>query len=306
MCVDIYLHNTSYAHESRWVSLINPGTGWAVYSPFQEPYRRCCATPCLKEPVPAQKQCPWHGGCCVLDRLFRRCAFYDRASNFVPCSRPLTVLHFYQGEGTGAGGEVARIPASYVEYLLICDPLFLSLQNQLFNAGAELILARTCYASAARRFEELRFIDGLLTPPVSPAVGRRATVSPETAAVRQELTRCDQMVRAADAYVTELARYWDHKSATGGKPGSPTSKDFTPRPGREPEPLNNLMHFEDTMFRVFSYGLRDKAPIPFPNNVPLRPGGEFERVVRAHSANSHIIAWSQALPVVNGNTILPC
>ena len=302
MCVDLYLHNTSYAHESRWVSLINPGTGWAVYSPFQEPYRRCCATPCLRGTVPAQKQCAWHGGCCMLDRVFRRCAFYDRASNIVPCSRPLTVLHFYQGEGTGPGGEVARIPGSYVEQLLTCDPLFLSLQNQLFNAGAELVLARTCQARAARLFEDLCSIDALFPPPMPRAGGRRPTEGPETAAARQELTRSSQMVNFAIAYISELARFWDHKTATAGKPFN----DFTPRPGREREPLENFLHCEDTMFRVFSWGVRDAAPIPFPNTVPLRPGDEFERAVRAHSDDSHIIPWANALPVVKGNTVLPC
>ena len=313
MCVDIFIHNTSYAHESRWASEINTSTRWTVYSPFQEPYLRCCATPCIRGPIAPEYRCPWHGQCCALERVYRRCPFYDHSANLTPCSRPTTILHLYQAGGAD-GNEVARIPPYYVEHLLSCDPLLLSLQNQLFNAGAELVLARKLLARATRRLQELQSaglasLSPLLlspTPTPSPSPSPFSSTTTQVGArAEQEYVRCARIVQAALAYVGELSRYWDFKGLTAGPPACPAENDFTPRPGRAVDPRHNLRNCEDTMFRVHSWAGPDPGPIPFPNAITMRPGDEFERIVKKFSHNAHLIPWAKAMPVVNGNTILP-
>ncbi|RYP89818.1 hypothetical protein DL770_004029 [Monosporascus sp. CRB-9-2] len=301
MCVTVHLHHTSYAHESRFLSVINVATGYTVFSPFQEPFYRSCPRPCSRpyDEVPPRNRCRWHRGCCWLETTSLRCREYLAASerNQLPgrrttqqqkqqirrgeCPRPVTCLHLYEGEDR-------RLPEGYLDYLLACDPLFLCLQNLLFGTGAELVLACAHRRVAALRRLEL-FLAGFAVDTPPPPTYADADADE---ALGRDAARAEGVAGLAAAFLVELARFWDGE------------KRLPPRPGREEgDPALNLARWETYFLRTCAYFehadfLRAEAPPPMP-----RRG--FERTVREFGHDTHVVPWAALLPVVDFNTVLP-
>ncbi|KAI1775951.1 hypothetical protein F4818DRAFT_458087 [Hypoxylon cercidicola] len=147
MCLSVYIHNTSYEHETRFLSVVNPDTGYAVYNPFQDPYvSPSCDYPHVFEPIPPQEVCLWHPKCC---RITQRVL----CLNAKACGVRVKYHHFCFAD------EDAEECLSSLNAYLMGNVSLLPLVCWYFKAGVELGLAimhrnmvsRSLAADAAKR-----------------------------------------------------------------------------------------------------------------------------------------------------------
>lgn len=340
MCLKLYVHNTpsTPTHESRWPSILNPRTRWAVYSPFQDPYLRCCPTPCLPDLAPHER-CPWHRGCCRLETFHLSCVLYH-PENHPPfaragssCPRPAVHMHLYSEEhayllAAGAVAAANNNGYGFLDHLLACDPLFLAVQNGLFLAGVELLLASKYHRDTTQRLDSIHrlYLPQLqLPPPLQPpsyttssSSNNNNNNSSNTQMLlaeagnleRAAVPRWSLAIRRAESWLGELAGLWDRRQASMMPWVVMQYDDFVPRPGREADPRANTPGVNLGMYSVLrpchDYACCiDAGPVVFPSEARPRPGNGLERHVLFHSQQAHSVIWAGFMPVVQGNTIVP-
>ncbi len=269
MCIHLFNHHTTPEHESRWVSVINPVTGYAVSSPFQHPRYMTCEAPCIREAILLSQRCEWHQSCCRLYCQILPCQAP------VQCMSPRICLHLYEG-------EYEKLPLGFLDHLQTCDPLLLDTLSQLFLCGIELSLANLFG-------QQLTYI---LTEP-------SRELSPSSRSYlewRRDLFR--GVVDMNEEHLGQLARFLDLCGETTTGSGS----YFPPRPGRERRPeLNGLGPTAGFPFlRAVSWAGEDGGPVPWPDGVSLWP--DLAALIRRFSGASNFVPWAGGLPIRLGNT----
>ncbi|KAI0843847.1 hypothetical protein F5Y00DRAFT_267164 [Daldinia vernicosa] len=124
MCLEIYVHCTTPEHDTRRQSIINPITGYTVYSPWQEPDSKICDYPHIAEQIDMNQYCPWHPGCCRLER--HHWCWSDNCSIW-------TKYHHFVDEENGETKDI-----SFLNIYRGHNPTHLYIAGWLFKAGAEL------------------------------------------------------------------------------------------------------------------------------------------------------------------------
>ncbi|KAI0601205.1 hypothetical protein F4775DRAFT_607349 [Biscogniauxia sp. FL1348] len=275
MCISLYIHNTSLRHDTRFLSVLNPVTGYTVYSPFQDP----CVKPSPCEcPIPhtqpghphpdipaPHEVCLWHAPCCRLEIIKichrtnnRHVAGDDRAS----CQTWTKYHHFCETpQGRNDRGFLR-------EYFLLSRPhddAFLPFVAHFFKAGVELALANRYHAQAARR---LRDADVLLGLPV-----------PEKQALMQQAVYFDRVSRCAVEVLAQFALLWDARSAGAGWPA---------RPGRARYPALNAATDKLTL-RPANWARDDVAPVAWPGGET--PWESLEGMLSFPGDDPAAVAW---------------
>ncbi|KAI0377318.1 hypothetical protein F5Y04DRAFT_178823 [Hypomontagnella monticulosa] len=131
MCLDVFVHYTDESHDTRFLSIINPKTRYTVHSPWQEPYKLySCKQPHAVEPIPPGQACPWHPGCCRLER-FRLCSYPNPSI----CVTWLKYHHLVDEE------EGQNLDLNPLREYLTYNPPLLFIVGWLFKKGVQLALA---------------------------------------------------------------------------------------------------------------------------------------------------------------------
>lgn len=265
MYIDLFIHNTTEHHESRWVSVINPATGYAVRSPFQHPFYKTCEIPCIQDPILPSQRCEFHQSCCRLDH--QRIPYFDVGNG----ARPIICLHLY-------ADEFEKLPAGFLDYLQSCNPLFVDTLTLLFLTGIELSLSTL-------------FQQQLKTILANPSLN---TLSPIDRDYMEMRAGCfGQYANKIEEFLGQLARFYDINNETG---------TFLPRPGREPQPELNILGPHFSFLKVASWLGPDTSTIPWPTSVMCWP--DIGDLIRRYSNGCSFVPWASGMPITAGNTLI--
>ncbi|KAI2617880.1 hypothetical protein GGR54DRAFT_201814 [Hypoxylon sp. NC1633] len=236
MCFHVISHHTSSEHDTRFLSIINPVTGYTVYSPFQEPYTgQRCTYPHIVAPIHPVPVCPWHPGCC---RLTENVICHGDPN---VCATRVRYHHYVDEEK----GEINDL--SFLHAYLSWDPSNLLIPAWFFKAGVELGLADMYKNQTLRRLDQLN------------GAGLYAA---ERASLEPHLARYSNMLTCAQETLGQFARLWDEKSEQGFLP---------PRPGKHPDPVQNVYSSAALNLRVGTWAKTDTNAFPWPQLVELWP-----------------------------------
>ncbi|KAI0399788.1 hypothetical protein F4802DRAFT_602669 [Xylaria palmicola] len=231
MCLHVYLHHTSEEHDERFASVLNPATGYTVLSPFQQPSRNPCRSPCIKGPRRAFYQpCPWHGGCCDLSE-HEVCRHGIGGGS---CGTRVS-YHYFMSEA-----DPSFDPGMLLQAYLADDDTFLPLVVRLFKAGAEFHLAMGKIQELQTSHNQLHALN---------LSDHLAAVKKASIASRFNHYQYIKLITAA--YLAQIAIHWDAKAAQGAWPQ---------RPGREARPEANKYNPSDFYLETVSRGKADVDP----------------------------------------------
>ncbi|KAI2466281.1 hypothetical protein F4781DRAFT_357269 [Annulohypoxylon bovei var. microspora] len=250
MCFDLYLHNTSREHDTRHLSIINPVTGYTVYSPWQDPYP-CppCDYPHTFEPVPPPQACPFHPRCCRLERHFV-CRFKDGS-----CQARVKYHHFVDEEN----GETRD--TSFLSAYFGYNPSLLFLAAWFFKAGVELALADRYRSQISQRLAELAEREnGQGHDMVDPA---------ERIDLEAQFARFSYTITCSREVLGQFATLWDLNTGPGALP---------PRPGSDPDPGRNASLSLELGLRVDGWVQRDGSQFPWPMLIQVWPSFQAGRL----------------------------
>ncbi|KAI1654946.1 hypothetical protein F4813DRAFT_392197 [Daldinia decipiens] len=124
MCLEIYVHCTTREHDTRRLSVLNPITGYTVYSPWQEPHNMICDYPHITEQIDVNQRCHWHPRCCRLEH--HRWCWSDNCSLW-------SKYHHFVDERNGEIKDISFL-GIYKGY----NPTNLFLAGWFFKSGVEL------------------------------------------------------------------------------------------------------------------------------------------------------------------------
>ncbi|OTA56622.1 hypothetical protein K449DRAFT_437830 [Hypoxylon sp. EC38] len=207
MCLEVYIHDTSHEHDTRLPSIINPSTGYTVYSPFQEPYPcRPCDYTHVFEPISPQQFCPYHPGCCRFEGKIV-CRFEEGT-----CATRVKYHHFVDKEN----GEEEDL--SFLDVYLGNNPSLLIVVAWFFKAGVELLLANVCQNKIRERLFRNDGNDS----------NEEDTV--KRADLEVQLAHFSYATACSKEALTQFATLWNLNSGPGILP---------PRPGWHPNPEKN-------------------------------------------------------------------
>ncbi|KAI1735619.1 hypothetical protein F4680DRAFT_434591 [Xylaria scruposa] len=256
MCIRIYIHRTSAAHDKRFHAVLNPATGYTVLSPFQDPVVDSCSSPCIEHPSRSpQTWCPWHAGCCNFDQ-------YDLCNKPESCISSIKYHHFLSREAPNFSVGALR------PYMV--DPKFPSHMARFFKAGVELNLALAKLPELKSSLDRLG-ISGL--------TGDAAV---NKARIASRWYHYQHIKLYSMAFLVQLALYWDMKVE---------SKLWPPRPGREVFPELNCFNDSDAYLRVVAVGKMDFDPRgEWPHISRLWPN--FVESLSSFSDEPHYLPWT--------------
>ncbi|KAI1637740.1 hypothetical protein F4809DRAFT_660814 [Biscogniauxia mediterranea] len=284
MCITLYIHNTTRRHDTRFLSVLNPVTGYTVYSPFQDPYVKPSPCECPiphTQPghphpdVPAPHEvCLWHAPCCrleIIDLCRRTNSCHDGRDSQESCWTWTKYHHFCE---TPQG----RDDRSFLrDYFLLSQPhdnAFLPFAAHFFKAGVELALANRYHAQAARR---LRDADVMLRLPV-----------PEKQALTRQAVYFDRVSRCAVEVLAQFALHWDAFSAgAGARTGA--GAIWPARPGAARYPALNAA-VDALKLRAANWARDDDvAPVAWPGGEA--PWESFKGMLPFPGDDPAAVAW---------------
>ncbi|KAI0106368.1 hypothetical protein F4776DRAFT_646307 [Hypoxylon sp. NC0597] len=258
MCLEVYVHNTSHEHDTRLPSIINPSTGYTVYSPFQEPYPcRPCDYTHVFEPISPQQFCPYHQGCCRLEGKIV-CRFEEGT-----CATRVKYHHFVDKEN----GEEEDL--SFLDAYLGSNPSLLFLAAWFFKAGVELALANICRNKIRERLSEKDDDNS----------DEGDTVQRAGLGVR--LAHLSYVIACSNEALAQFAILWNLNSGPGVLP---------PRPGRHPYPEQNAELSRLLNLKVQGWNQRDVSQYPWPPKVELWE--EFKAGSFSFYDDPSIMSWA--------------
>ncbi|KAI1099791.1 hypothetical protein F4804DRAFT_68429 [Jackrogersella minutella] len=243
MCIDLYLHNTCREHDTRHLCILNPITGYTVYSPWQDPIlSQRCEYPSMIERILPHESCPFHPGCCRLEQQF---LCWSRTGE---CQTRVRYHHFVDED------ESETNDVSFLDAYLGFNPSLLFIVAWCFKAGVELKLADTCRRQILERLAITgQYGDGLHDG--VPDTSRNEDLY-------AQLARLSHVDACAREVLGQFAMLWDLNTAPGALP---------PRPGLYPDPEQNVYLSMNYRLRVEGWFARDRSQFPWPQLVRVRP-----------------------------------
>ncbi|KAI1204178.1 uncharacterized protein F4807DRAFT_465905 [Annulohypoxylon truncatum] len=246
MCFDLYVHNTAREHDTRHLSIINPVTGYTVYSPWQDPYMSPpCDYPHILEPIPPHQSCPFHPRCCRLQRHFV-CRFKDGS-----CQTQVKYHHFVD-EASGETNNTSFLSA-YFGY----NPSLLSLAGWFFKAGVEFALADKYRSQISQRLAGMVERDN--------GQARDMMDLTERTDLEARYSHLTYVINCSRQVLGQFAMLWDLNTGPGGLP---------PRPGGNPNPEFNAPLSRRLNLRTHGWVKRDDSPFYWPQLIQLWPNFE--------------------------------
>ncbi|KAI0116749.1 hypothetical protein F4814DRAFT_413878 [Daldinia grandis] len=191
MCLEIYVHNTTPEHDTRLLSILNPVTGYTVYSPWQEPYSSMCIYPHITEKIDINQHCPWHRGCCRLEH-HTRCQLGN-------CNM-WTKYHHFVDEENGESKDLSFLDA-YTGH----NPIHPFIAGWLFKSGAELEHSNFTLSAPPTIIEERSYAAGL-------------------ARAEWWRTRIHDAGTSGKEHLAQFAILWDRNTGPGALPLRPGSQ----------------------------------------------------------------------------------
>ncbi|KAI1134602.1 hypothetical protein F5Y05DRAFT_421981 [Hypoxylon sp. FL0543] len=236
MCLEVYIHTTCREHDTRRPSVVNPATGYTVYSPFQEPSPNPrCEYPHVYELIPPDLHCPYHPGCCKLEGKVV-CQFEGDT-----CRTRVKYHHFVDKEN----GETDDL--SFLDAYLCINPSLVFIAAWFFKAGVQLAEADL---RRNKLLDRLSSVDGDNNKNQRQKLERR-------------LAHLSSAVALSRESVGQFAVIWDLNTGP---------KALPPRPGWHPDPEQNAGLSNDLRLKVQGWRRRDADEIEWPRLVNLREG----------------------------------
>ncbi|KAI5856159.1 hypothetical protein GGS23DRAFT_601268 [Durotheca rogersii] len=259
MCLRLTVHHTSRRHDTRFLSIINPVTGYTVHSPWQEPYQtlQVCDYPCVVEKIPVEEHCLWHGHCCRLHTTYLCqqdvgiCAVWVKYHHFVFDEDE---YHDDEHHDEHHDEHDRKIPndlpflGAYLRY-----GACLQLVPWLFKAGVELCLADTYRAQISREL-------------AGAILDRGADAAEKRMLLESRLRHFEIVMAYARDCLGQFARLWDAETARRALP---------PRPGAAADPEQSAVVSELMRLDVESWAQRDVGVVPWPDYIKIWP--EFRK-----------------------------
>ncbi|KAL7622627.1 hypothetical protein AAE478_008140 [Parahypoxylon ruwenzoriense] len=242
MCFKFSIHHTTRKHDTRFLSIVNPITGFTVFSPWQEPYKsyRTCDYPCVVGHIPLNEQCSCHWGCCRL--VVKEFCRGDAST----CGDWVKYHHFvFDGEPETGYEDFLRV---YVN----SDKNALKLIGWTYKAGVEFALADMYRAQAARRLAQAGMYGG-----------RNAIDAVEGNILQERIDHFSNVVVCATECLSQFARLWDVMSERLLLP---------PRPGAHPDQEQSAAVMRKWGVEVGTWARHDAGIVLWPNDVELWPG----------------------------------
>ncbi|KAI5917843.1 hypothetical protein F4810DRAFT_633619 [Camillea tinctor] len=276
MCIKLYIHNTSRQHDTRFLSVINPATGYTVYSPFQDPYVKLSPCQC---PIPhthpgrphpdilaPHEVCLWHAPCCHLEilnvcRLTNKLDIEDDDPE--SCQSWTKYHHFCE---TAEGREDRSFLSKY--FLSPPHPhhntTLLPFAAHFFKSGVEFALANRYHGQVVRRLQDPNM--------------HHAPMHEKQALARQ-LAYFDRVSRVAVGVLAQFAMRWD------------ASQNMWPaRPGRARYPtLNAFADYDALRLRAASWARDDVAPVAWPHGE--KRWNEFDAMLPFPRDDPSVVPW---------------
>ncbi|KAI1088994.1 hypothetical protein F5B19DRAFT_399261 [Rostrohypoxylon terebratum] len=245
MCFDLHIHHTAQEHDTRHLSIINPATGYTVYSPWQDPgiLTELCTYPHIFEPIPPNQSCPFHPKCCRLERQF--------VCRFSGGGCPMRVkYHHFVDEANGETKDISFLSA-YFGY----NPSILLIAGWFFKAGVELALADKYRSQIWQRLTEMArcHIDGQSQITVDQM---------EKKNLDARYAHFTRIINCSREVLGQFAILWDLNTGPGVLP---------PRPGSSPEPLYNEPLSSRLRIRANRWVKRDESQFYWPQLIRLWP-----------------------------------
>ncbi|KAI1453355.1 hypothetical protein F4805DRAFT_478606 [Annulohypoxylon moriforme] len=262
MCFDLHIHNTPREHDTRHLSIINPVTGYTVYSPWQDPYTSPpCDYPHLLEPIPPHQFCPFHPRCCRLERHFI-CRFRDGT-----CRTQVKYHHFVDD----ANDETND--ASFLSAYLGYDPSLLLIAAWFFKSGVELALADKSRSQISQLLTELAERDN--------SQGYNIVNSTRRTELESRYAHLTYIISCSREVLGQFATLWDLNTGPGALP---------PRPGSHPDPECNAPLSRRLKLRTDRWVKRDDSQFSWPQLTQLWPN--FEAGLLPIGDDPSVVLWS--------------
>ncbi|KAI0880003.1 uncharacterized protein GGS22DRAFT_198418 [Annulohypoxylon maeteangense] len=263
MCFDLYVHNTVREHDTRHLSIINPVTGYTVYSPWQDPQMSPpCDYPHILDPIPPRESCPFHPRCCRLQRHFV-CRFRDGS-----CQTQVKYHHFV--EETNDETKDTSFLSAYFGY----NPSLLLIAAWLFKSGVELAIADKHRSQISQLLAEMAESDN--------SQGCKAIDSVQQAKLEARYARLTYIITCSREVIGQFATLWDLNTGPGALP---------PRPGSHPNPESNEPLSRRLNLRTDRWVKVDDGKFSWPRLIQLWPN--FEAGFLPIGDNPSVVLWNE-------------
>ncbi|KAI0007543.1 hypothetical protein F4779DRAFT_629026 [Xylariaceae sp. FL0662B] len=290
MCFHLYTHHTTPDHDTRFLSTLNPVTGYKVRSPFQDPFIGKCDYPCRLEQLKLEEACPWHGGCCRLERreICRWGAVTPgtitvngRRNKQTSIGNCIDWFNYHRLVYIDDGGLDDE--TSFLQPFFKSEPGVIALAANFFKVGVELTLATTYHIQIAQKLTRVDGGDNQVKvgDQGQGNEGESAVIGvPERTELERHLGHFNRVIQYAESILAQFARLWDLKTMRG---------EALTRPGREPYPEHNWAVIMGLELVMEGWDGNDEGTITWPHNVELWPQLHLHRHSFLSRHHSHIM-----------------